>query len=308
MQNMKIMKASWIYEVWKENLNDSIMATHEQFDCHCLPIFNKLRVTTTGLGRREKKEVEDLIVKGGGNYFGEFSSGNIDVVIAKRNATETPKLKAALNQRKDCLCIEWILDSVKKGFALPLESYRIDFQIKKHTSTPEKSDANKTFNNTQASAMDVSNIPFGTINDTAMSNLSIVSEFGMPSRTRKSNDAANENRDLSYKVAYEKLDVKEAKRAGNFLDGCSVSFILDFHVFPKKKKSNFNFKLNEQSNHFIRQVFLCGFATDEKEKINKILNAGGATRFDTINSNVSHILVGSPSKKDVAMLQAVPTE
>lgn len=238
MQNMKIMKASWIYEVWKENLNDSIMATHEQFDCHRLPIFNKLRVTTTGLGRREKKEVEDLIVKEGGNYFGEFSSGNIDVVIAKRNAAETAKLKAALNQRKDCLCIEWIMDSVKKGFALPLESYRIDLQVKKHTSTPEKSHANRTFDNTQVSAMDVSNIPFGTINDTAMSNLSILSEVGMPGRKRKSNDAANENKDLSYKAAYEKLDVKEAKRAGNFLDGCSVSFILDFVFFVMKNKNN----------------------------------------------------------------------
>lgn len=40
----------------------------------------------------------------------------------------------------------------------------------------------------------------------------------------------------------------------------------------------------------------------------KILNAGGATRYDTINSNLSHILVGAPTKKDLTMLQAVATE
>lgn len=40
----------------------------------------------------------------------------------------------------------------------------------------------------------------------------------------------------------------------------------------------------------------------------KILNAGGATRYDTINSNLSHILIGSPSKKDIKMLQTIPTE
>lgn len=225
MQNMKIMKAAWIEAVWNENLRDNILATDKKFETCQVPVFYNLKVTTTGLSRREKKEVEDAINKEGGQYFGEFSSGNIDVVIAKRNASETAKLKAALTARKDCLCNEWVVDSLKKGFALPIESYRIDLQAKKHTSTPEK--PNRTFDNTQASAMiDVSNIHFaGTINDTAMSNLSIASDFGSASRKRKSNDAANENKDLSYKVAYEKLDVKEAKRAGNFLDGCSVSFI-----------------------------------------------------------------------------------
>lgn len=59
---------------------------------------------------------------------------------------------------------------------------------------------------------------------------------------------------------------------------------------------------------FFLQIFLCGFANEEKEKIVKILNAGGATRYDTINSNLSHILVGNPSKKDSAMLNAVRYE
>lgn len=40
----------------------------------------------------------------------------------------------------------------------------------------------------------------------------------------------------------------------------------------------------------------------------KILNSGGATRYDTINSKVTHILVGSPAKKDISMLQAVTHE
>lgn len=60
--------------------------------------------------------------------------------------------------------------------------------------------------------------------------------------------------------------------------------------------------------HFHSQIFICGFSTEEKEKIVRILNAGGATRYDTINSNLSHILIGSPTKKDLTMLQAVSTE
>lgn len=237
MQNMKVMKAAWVDEVWKESSNDNILATNRKFEIYQVPIFYKLRVTTTGLTRREKEKVEELITKEGGNYFGEFSSGNIDVVIAKRSATETAKLKAAINARKDCLCVEWIHDSVKKGAALPIEKYRIDLQAKKHTSTPEKRPTGAAFDNTQATGIDISNINFaGTINDSAMSNLSIASDSSVVSRKRKSNDAANENKDLSYKVAYEKLNLEDAKRAGSFLDGCNVSeMILFFHVLNKNE-------------------------------------------------------------------------
>lgn len=73
-------------------------------------------------------------------------------------------------------------------------------------------------------------------------------------------------------LAVEKLDVIAAKRAGPFLDGC--------------------------------YIFVCGFTDSEKEKIIKILNSGGATRYDTVNLKLSHILIGNPTKKDIALLQA----
>lgn len=249
MQKMKIMKSAWIQEVWKANLNGNILATDKKFDEYQLPIFYKLGITTTGLSPREKKEVEDLVKRGGGNYFGEFSSTNIDVIIAKKNATETPKLKAAMTQKKDCLCIEWITDSAKNGASLPIEDYRIDLQAKKHTSTPEKSYAESPqFENTQAwHVRDVSNIPFaGTINDTTMSNLSIAFDHSMVL-----------NKDLLYKVAYDKLDVKEANRAGNFLDGCSVRFL--FVILTV------SYDFGNKQN-FILDRFLCAALRVKKRK------------------------------------------
>lgn len=227
MQNMKIMKAAWVHNVWRESIKENVLATSKQFDVYQVPIFYNLRVTTTGLSKREKKEVEDAVRQGEGTYCGEFSSGTIDVVIAKRNTQETHKLRAALNLRKDCLCVEWIYDSVKKGIALPIELYRIDLQAKKHTSTPEKPNNESQFNNTRTSGIDISNIHFtATINDSAMSNLSIASDVGILSRKqRNSNDPPiDENKDVSYKVAFEKLDVQKAKKAGTFLDGCNVRF------------------------------------------------------------------------------------
>lgn len=221
--NMKIMKVSWIHDVWHESSNENFLATSQRFDKHKVPTFYKLRVTTTGLTRREKKEVEQMVTEGGGTYLGEFSSSTIDVVIAKRSASETQKLKAAINQKKDCLCVEWIRDSVEKNAALPLEDYRINLQAKKCTSTPEKRVNACQLDNTQASAIDISNINIaGTINETAMSNLSICSDFGPNNRKRKSSDGGIENKDVSYKIALDKLNVQDAKRAGPFLDGCNV--------------------------------------------------------------------------------------
>lgn len=224
------MKSTWVHEVWQESSRENVLATNKKFDQFQVPIFYKLRITTTGLGRKEKKDVEDAVKRGGGQYHGEFSSSTIDVVIAKRNAVETQKLKAAMNLRKDCLCVEWIHDCVEAGGALPIEKYRIDLQAKKLTSTPEKQMASGQFNDTQASGINISNIHFtATINDTAMSamsNLSISSDAGSVSRKRKSSELADENKDLSYKTAFDKLNVQDAKKAGTFLDGCSVSVLI----------------------------------------------------------------------------------
>lgn len=229
---MNIMKSSWITQVWNDSANENLLATSQRFESHKVPAFYKLRVTTTGLLRKEKKEVEEMIVAGGGTYHGEFSSSLIDVVIAKRDATETQKLKAAINQRKDCLCVDWIRDSAKQNVSLPLDNYRINLQAKKLTSTPEKRANVSNFDNTQATGMDISNIHLaGTINETAMSNLSICSDTEANNRKRKSNDAGIENKDLSYKIAFDKLNIQDAKRAGTFLDGCNVNRALVFILF-----------------------------------------------------------------------------
>lgn len=262
---MRIMKASWIYEVWNESSIDNLLATSQRFELHKVPAFYKLRITTTGLLRKEKKEVEELVNKGGGSYYGEFSSTLIDIVIAKRDATETQKLKAAMIQKKDCLCVEWIYDSAKMNAALPLENYRINVQAKKHTSTPEKRPNGSQFDDTQRTSIDISVIQLaGAINETAMSNLSISSENGMNSRKRKSNDEANENKDVSYKAAFDKLDIKDAKRAGAFLDSCKVR--------TKRRKNNYrdsvHFSCNFNYVSLISSRFIfVDFQTKKKIKL-----------------------------------------
>ncbi|PSN50070.1 hypothetical protein C0J52_04215 [Blattella germanica] len=80
------------------------------------------------------------------------------------------------------------------------------------------------------------------------------------------------NKDIqAFHAALEKLDLKEAKKAGAFLDGCNV--------------------------------YLSGFNPEQTEKLRRILNGGGATRFNEISDSVSHILVGEGVASDRKSLQ-----
>ncbi|KAL6258449.1 hypothetical protein P5V15_010405 [Pogonomyrmex californicus] len=62
----------------------------------------------------------------------------------------------------------------------------------------------------------------------------------------------------------DRLTFGEAKLAGPFLDGCNI--------------------------------YLTGFATTVRDKLNKILNIGGATRLDEISDSVTHVIVDDASK------------
>ena len=53
------------------------------------------------------------------------------------------------------------------------------------------------------------------------------------------------------------------------------------------------------------QIYLAGFATNHRDKINRILNAGGATRLDDISDALSHVIVGDShvASADVKLMQ-----
>lgn len=219
MHNMKIMKSSWLSDVWEANSDENVLATSTQFQNHKLPTFYKLAITTTGISRNNKKQIEQMVNENGGKYYSDFSGTIINIVIAKKNATKTDKLIAALNGGKDCLCVEWIADSVNQGYALPFENYRIDLQMSKTTSTP--TNRANAFDST-TSSIELSNIPYaGKINETALSNMSQLSDVTILNRNKQRN---NEDNSLPpHKLLFDKLNVKDAKEAGWILDGCKVS-------------------------------------------------------------------------------------
>lgn len=192
-KGLKIMKSDWIHDVWNLNKTENIPATHERFDIHKVPTFFNLKITTTGLITKAKKIIRGLVMKNGGKYYGDFTSG-INILIAKRDSAETPKLKAALAANIECLAVEWILDSDASGFALPSEEYRISAQTK-----------SPAINNNDLPAVEARVSP-----QRPNAGLSV----------NRGNSLGNV--DLSFKEACGKLNVQDVQKGGSFLVGCNV--------------------------------------------------------------------------------------
>jgi topoisomerase (DNA) II binding protein 1 len=68
------------------------------------------------------------------------------------------------------------------------------------------------------------------------------------------------------------LDIKKAKKAGQYLDGYSV--------------------------------YLTGFLPEQREKLSKVLNLSGATRYDDISDRLTHIIVGDTSCHQVKIIKS----
>jgi topoisomerase (DNA) II binding protein 1 len=50
-------------------------------------------------------------------------------------------------------------------------------------------------------------------------------------------------------------------------------------------------------------VYLSGFNLEETEKLRRVLNGGGATRFNEISDSVTHIIVGDIVSADLKALK-----
>lgn len=169
---IKVMHPDWVKDVWNRSKNENILGTHQEFDKHFLPIFYGLQVCSTGLDVSVKKNIQSLVELNKGTFSSSFKSSTTDILILNRGQENSEKYKVAIQRKKDCLTPDWIIDSVKTGYALPVEKYKVLSNLK--VSTPNKIAP--------------------TSSDFDCSNISVISHFGKSSdhtinETMSSNDS-----------------------------------------------------------------------------------------------------------------------
>ncbi|EDW65947.1 DNA topoisomerase 2-binding protein 1 [Drosophila virilis] len=287
LNDVPVMHVDWVQRVWEcshsgSKSSSSIRATDQQFDKYRLPTFFGANITCSGLETAKKDAVMRLVNENGGIYHRAFRSQQVDIVITEQSKTDSDKYKAAVRFKKDILLPEWIFDSHERGYALPTKQYEV--RPRKQISTPTKQHAHlNAADNTQLS--DLSRISFvsapgrrmcsdnTTVNETLSSNCSTSSGTGRVTRSGSGSHlpakqllkqatagSSSSHKQQPYQQTLAEISPRKAKQAGNFLDGCCI--------------------------------YLSGFRNAEREKLHRVLNTGGATRYDDPHEGLTHIVVG----------------
>ncbi|KAH8411408.1 hypothetical protein KR215_004127, partial [Drosophila sulfurigaster] len=274
LNGVAVMHVDWVQRVWERHIS----AQDPQFEKYRLPTFFGANITCSGLEASRKEAVMRLVNENGGNYHRAFRSQQVDIVITEQSKTDSEKYKAALRFKKDILLPEWIFESAARGYALPTKQYEV--RPRKQMSTPTKQRSGEV-NQTSDQLPDLSCISFmsnaagrrmcsdnTTLNETQTSNsggsgvLGVASEAGGAGSAAKQllKQATSQHaQQVNYQQTLAEICPRQAKKAGSFLDGCCV--------------------------------YLSGFRTAEREKLHRVLNTGGATRYDDPHEGLTHIIV-----------------
>lgn len=211
---MQTLLPEWVFDCWnqcqKRLINASTDELHEKYK---IPLFNKMNVTTTGIVGVRRDKLSTLLKENGGKFHSTFKSETTDILILDRSETHSEKFRAAIKCKKYCLTPEWITDSVAKGHALPVAEYRVD---QDHTPMLKISTPNKDLTMQPSFSGDCTSISEISCNVTV--NETVIGR-SMPIANKESSKGVHE----SYKVLLANIQVKQAKAAGPFLDGCNVS-------------------------------------------------------------------------------------
>lgn len=214
---MQTLLPEWVSDCWNLCQNRLInAATDELHEKYKIPLFNNIIFTTTGIVGTRRDKLTKLIKDNGGKYHRTFKSELTDILILDRTETSSEKFRAAIKCKKNCLTPEWITQSVAKGFALPIADYRVD---KDHAPQLQISTPIKDLTTQPSFSGDCTGISEISCNETVNETV-----LGQSVVNKESTNVAQK----SYKIILANIQVKQAKAAGPFLDGCNVSFLSIF--------------------------------------------------------------------------------
>ncbi|XP_017821347.2 DNA topoisomerase 2-binding protein 1 isoform X2 [Callithrix jacchus] len=237
-----ILLPSWIKTLWEKSQEKKISRytdiNMEDFKC---PIFLGCIICVTGLSGLDRKEVQQLTVKHGGQYMGQLKMNECTHLIVQEPKGQ--KYECAKRWNVHCVTTQWFFDSVEKGFCQDESMY-------------------KTEPRPEAKTMPNSSTPTGQINTIDSRTLSDVSNISNINASCISESICNSlNSKLEATLEnLENLDVSAFHAPEDLLDGC--------------------------------RIYLCGFSGRKLDKLRRLINSGGGVRFNQLNEDVTHVIVG----------------
>ncbi|XP_059246924.1 LOW QUALITY PROTEIN: DNA topoisomerase 2-binding protein 1 [Mustela nigripes] len=238
-----ILLPSWIKTLWEKSQEKKITrytdVNMEDFKC---PIFLGCIICVTGLCSLDRKAVQQLTIKHGGQYMGQLKMNECTHLIVQEPKGQ--KYECAKRWNVHCVTTQWFFDSVDKGFCQ-------DESIYKTEPRPET----KTVPDTSTPTGQINTVDSRTLSDVShISNInaSCINESICNSVLNSKVEPTLEN--------LENLDVSAFQAPEDLLDGC--------------------------------RIYLCGFSGRKLDKLRRLINSGGGVRFNQLNEDVTHVIVG----------------
>ncbi|KAF6313663.1 DNA topoisomerase II binding protein 1 [Rhinolophus ferrumequinum] len=236
--NKPILLPSWVKTLWQKSQERKIArytdVNMEDFKC---PVFLGCVICVTGLCGLDRKTVQQLTVKHGGQYMGQLKMNECTHLIVQEPKGQ--KYECAKRWNVHCVTPQWFFDSVEKGFCQ-------DESIYKTEPKPET----KTVPDTSTPAGQIHTID--DVSHISNINASCISESICNSVLNSKVEPTLEN--------LENLDVSAFQAPEDLLDGC--------------------------------RIYLCGFSGRKLDKLRRLVNSGGGIRFNQLNEDVTHVIVG----------------
>ncbi|XP_014645004.1 PREDICTED: DNA topoisomerase 2-binding protein 1 isoform X2 [Ceratotherium simum simum] len=233
-----ILLPSWIKTLWEKSQEKKITRytdiNMEDFKC---PIFLGCIICVTGLCGLERKAVQQLTVKHGGQYMGQLKMNECTHLVVQEPKGQ--KYECAKRWNVHCVTTKWFFDSVEKGFCQDESIYRTEPRPETRTMPDTSTPTGQI--NTVDNVSHISNI-----------NASCINESICNSVLNRKVEPTLEN--------LENLDVSAFQAPEDLLDGC--------------------------------RIYLCGFSGRKLDKLRRLINSGGGVRFNQLNEDVTHVIVG----------------
>ncbi|XP_023562364.1 DNA topoisomerase 2-binding protein 1 isoform X2 [Octodon degus] len=233
-----ILLPSWIKTLWEKSQENKITRyTDVNMDDFRCPIFLGCVICVTGLCGLDRKTVQQLTIKHGGQYMGQLKMNECTHLIVQEPKGQ--KYECAKRWNVHCVSTEWFFDSIEKGFCQDESIYKTEPRLEAKT-LPDTSTPTGQISTTE-NVSHISNINGSCINESICSSV-----------LNSKLESSLEN--------LENLDISAFQAPEDLLDGC--------------------------------RIYLCGFSGRKLDKLRRLINSGGGVRFNQLNEDVTHVIVG----------------
>ncbi|KAI1888905.1 hypothetical protein AGOR_G00173580 [Albula goreensis] len=163
-----ILLPTWVKACWDRSQDSLFHHSEMPLEEYLCPVLYGCTVCVTGLSTQERKEVQRMCEQHGAQYSGQLRMNECTHLIVSE--AKGQKYECAKKWKIYCVSLEWLQDSIEKGFCQDESRYPVGSRANQNsepsTSTPSGKRKNGDLHLLGVSQ--ISNISLSSVNDTAL--------------------------------------------------------------------------------------------------------------------------------------------